>query len=352
MNGPAGATQRAGRRGGRRRLAGAGLALAAMALPLGLAGCGGGGSSGTITASAVFSDVSDLVAGAPVQYANITVGSVKSITLQGDRAEVLLTIDKSADVPADVTAQLRQTTILGEHYVSLVGPTQATGAPTTHAAMLADGARITHTEFVPGIQQLVQSGAEVFGAVNAAQLAQIIDNGAQGFGGQSNALKQLIGDFNTVLAGYATRSSEIQSVIDNLNQFNGTLAPNAQADAQAVSNLAQTTTVLAQESDQFVQLLQSLNDLAVQGHSLLDSGLKQSEDQINALAAVADQLAQHQKDLATVLEELPGHNIALADVTVNNYAQILEDIIVCGVPGGGEGNTADSTCNPATGGKS
>lgn len=331
---------------GHRRLAGVVLALGLAALPLGLAGCGGGG--GTIDASAVFSDVSDLVAGAPVQYANITVGNVKSISLTGNEAKVVLSIDRDAGVPADVTAELRQTTILGEHYVSLVAPTSA--GP--HTAALRDGARITHTQFVPGIQQLVQSGAEVFGAINAAQLAQIIGNGAQGFGGQAANLQSLIGNFNTVLAGYATRSSEIQSVIDNLNQFNATLAPNAQADADAISNLAQTTTVLASQANQFLQLLQSLNDLAVQGHSILSTGLTQTEDQINALAAVAAQLAQHQKDLATVLEELPGHNIALADLTVNNYAQILEDIIVCDVPGLGNNPTPDATCNPVSGGGS
>ena len=327
---------------GRRRVLSAALLAGAVVLGATLAGCSGGGA-GTITASAVFPDVSDLVAGAPVQYANITVGSVQSIALRGDRARVQLLIDRDAGVPADVTAELRQTTILGEHYVALVAP-QARSAP------LRDGAIIAHTVFVPGIQQLVQSGAEVFGAVNAAQLAQIVDNGAQGFGGQSASLKQLLNDFDTILAGYASRSSEITSVIDNLNQFNGVLAPNAQQDAQAVSNLAKTSSVLADQSAKFEQLLQSLDDLAVQGHSILSTGLTQSEDQIKALAAVASQLAQHQRDLATVIEELPAHNTALADVTVNNYAQILEDIIVCGVPGGGAGNTADSTCTPGGGG--
>lgn len=327
--------------GPRRRLALLAAASVLVAAPLSLAGCAGGG--GTVTASASFSDVSDLVTGAPVQYANITVGRVTAITLRSGRADVAMAVDRSADVPADVTAELRQTTILGEHYVALV-------APSTPSGLLRNGAVITHTEFVPGIQQLVQSGAAVFGAVSAAQLAEIIDNGAQGFGGQSAALKQLISDFNNVLAGYASRSSEITSVIDNLNQFNGTLAPEAGQDAQAVSNLAQTTSVLAQESTQFEQLLKSLDDLAVQGHSILGPGLTQTEDQINALSAVAAQLAQHQKDLATVLDELPGHNRALAGLVVNNYAQVLEDIIVCGIPGAGAGSTPDSTCTPTGGG--
>jgi len=328
----------------RRPVAGVVLTLGALAGPLVLAGCSSG--SGDVTATAQFSDVSDLVAGAPVQFANITVGHVTSITLDDGRAKVVMAVDRRADVPADVTAQLRQTTILGEHYVSLVAPTSGSAGS---AGPLRDGSVITHTEFVPGIQQLVQSGAQVFGAVNAAQLSEIIENGAQGFGGQAAALKGLIADFDTVLGGYASRSAQIKSVIDELNSFNATLAPNAGQDAQAVSNLAQTTSILAQNSTQFEQLLQSLNDLATQGNSLLSTGLTQTEDQIKALSAVASQLAQHQRDLATVLEQLPGHNTALANVVVNNYAQILEDIIVCGIPGAGEGTTADSACTPGSG---
>jgi len=302
-----------------------------------LAACSSGGS-GTITATAVFSDVSDLVAGAPVQFANISVGSVKSITLDGDKARVTLSIQKSADVPADVSAQLQQTTILGEHYVSLVSPDDA-------GAALRNDAVISKTEFVPGIQQLVSSGTEVFGAVNSAQLSEIIDNGAIGFGNQSAQIRQLLDDFNTVLSGYASRSTEVKSVIDQLDQFNATLAPDSQQNAQAISNLAQTTQVLSQQSNQFEQLLQSLDNLAVQGRSILDTGLGQTEDQLNALSAVAHQLAQHQQDIAALLEYLPGHNETVASATVNNFVQVLDDLIVCGVPGAGtQGNFASNTC--------
>ncbi len=314
------------------------VALSLSALAVGLAGCGGP-PGGTITATASFSDVSDLTAGAPVQYAKITVGSVKSVTLHADQAKVVMTIDRDAEVPADVTAELTQTSVLGQHFVLLV-------APSPKGPYLTDGTVITHTEFVPGIQQLVESGSAVFGAVNAAQLSQIVDNGAQGFGGQAAHLKQLIADFNSILAGYASRSSEITQVIDNLDQFNSTLGPDAQQNAQSLANLAQTTQILAQQSSNFETLLQSLDNLAVQGHSILQSGLTQTEDQIHALAAVADQLYKHQQALATILVELPAHNATMASLTVNNYAQILEDIIVCGLPAGGAGTTPDSTCAP------
>lgn len=319
----------------------AALVIATLGLAGGvLTGCSGGGS-GTVTASAIFSDVNDLVAGAPVQFDNISVGSVKSIALDGDAAKVTMTIEKSANVPANVSAQLKQTTILGEHFVSLVS-TNDSGAP------LRNGAVITNTEFVPGIQQLVSSGTEVFSAVNAGELAEMIDNGAQGFGNESNQIRQLLNDFSTVLGGYATRSSEIQSVIDQLDHFSATLAPDAQQNAQSIANLAQTTQTLSQQSGEFEQLLQSLNNLAVQGRSLLDTGVPQTEDQLNALAALAHQLGENQQGLAELLEYLPGHNYTVSTAVVNNFVQVLDDLIVCGVPnGGGDAQYATTTCGPA-----
>ncbi|MDA8381259.1 MAG: MlaD family protein, partial [Actinomycetota bacterium] len=64
-----------------------GAALVATAAVL--AGCGvTGGSEGTESVSAVFADVGGLVSGAPVQMADIQIGNVTSIALDGTRARV------------------------------------------------------------------------------------------------------------------------------------------------------------------------------------------------------------------------------------------------------------------------
>lgn len=328
----------------RRRTRRAGLVVAvagALAAGLVLTGCSAGG--GGLQVQALFSDVNDLVAGAPVQLADLPVGSVSGIHLRGDRALVDMTIDPGVDVPAHVQAQLQQTTILGEHFVALV--------PQGGGGRLRDGATITDTVVVPGIQQLVQSGAQVFGALSAAQVAELVDNSAEGFGGQGTELKALLDDFGSVLAGYAGQSAQITNVVDRIDQLTSTLAPDASSGAAAVSNLAQTTAILAQQSDRFTSLLQSLDGLAQQGRSILDTGTAQIEDQIDALGAVARQLASHQSDLATVLRELPAHNEVLSSATVDNFVQILDDVIVCGLPnGGGATSSPDATCSPRGGG--
>lgn len=317
-----------------------------VALVAGTAGCLTGGSSSTkITANAVFSDAEDLVPGAQVQMADVPIGQVTAIALDGSRAKVTMSIDKSALVPADATAALDQTTILGEHFVQLQVPS---GHSSAHQALLANGATIAHTTAIPNVEQFISAGAQVFGSVSTNDLAQIIAAGGQGFDGQAASLRQLLNSLSTVTAGYASHTSDIQTVITSLDQLGSTLAPSSGADAQAVSNLAQTVSILAQQSGRFTDLLQALNGVSSQGRSLLETYFPQITDQLTALGAVANQLGSHQQDLLGLLKDLPLHNTTLPKDVVNNFVQVLDDLIVCGIPGGGaDPSSPATTCGSA-----
>ncbi len=316
-----------------------GAALVATAAVL--AGCGvTGGSGGTESVSAVFADVGGLVSGAPVQMADIQIGNVTSIALDGTRARVTMTIRRSARVPVHVIAELKRTTILGQKYIALI-PSSG------HGPSLRNGATIARTEVVPGIQQLVSAGAEVFGAINASSFASIIDAGGQGFGGQAPALRSLIGELDAVVTGYANHTQEIRSLIGNLATLGTTMAPASRSDAQSLAQLAQTTATLSRESGRFTSLLQALDNLSVQGRAILESSFPEITSSIHGLAVVVDEVAARQQDLAGLLRWLPANNTSLASTTVNGYLQILNNLVVCGIPGGGSSpSDAATTCAP------
>ena len=316
-----------------------------LAAGIGLSSCGLGGKP-TITAAAVFPDVTDLSVGAPVQLADINVGSVKSIALDGTEAKVTMTIQSSARVPADVTAEVRRTTVLGERFVELVP------RPNTpnNAALLADGGTIGQTRVVPELEQLVRGGTQVFGPISANQLGVMLQAGAQGFGGQGAQIHQLLASLSDITAGYAGQTGTIRSLVASLDQFSSATAPDAQADAQAISNLARTTQIMAAQSDRFNNLLAALNNLSVQSRSLLESYFPQISDQLAGLAAVTHAIAVRQGDLAQVVDLLKGHNVSAAQATAKRFVQVLDDVVVCGLPGGGDDpSTAAGTCNPGAG---
>jgi phospholipid/cholesterol/gamma-HCH transport system substrate-binding protein len=316
-----------------------------------LAACGGGGGgAGQRTATAYFSDVGDLTNGAQVQLAEVPVGTVTSIALVGDRAKVTMALTRTADIPDNVTAAVDQTTILGDQYIALQVP-KADAA--THVPALRDGGTIGRTSVVPDVEQLVRAGAQVFGAISATQLEQIVAAGGEGFAGSAASLKSFLGDLSTVTASYAAHTRQFTSAINGLNQLSGTLAPDSGATANALTTLSKTASILAQQSAQFENLLQAVDNLSVQGRQILDTYYPQIVDQLNALQAVSSQLGQNQSALAGVLQELPLNNAALPSSVRAGFLQLYENIIVCGLPNGGENDSSPAfTCAPTTGGAS
>ncbi len=298
------------------------------------------GTPPSVSAAAVFTDVGGLVNGAPVEEGDLPVGRVTSIALDGTSARVGFIVNRSAEVPADLTVELKRTTILGQQYLELVDDGHGPAQP-----LLADGTVLTRTEVVPGLTQLLSSGASVFGAVNSSQLAQLVATGAQGLGGQGGRLRSLPDNLGTVLQGYAGRTGEIRSLIGNMDQLTASLAPDTGQAGAAVSTLATTTSVLASQSAAFEQLLASLENLSVQGRALLETYVSQIDANLAGLAGTASALRTSEQNLVGLIDALPGNNAAIASLVRGNQVQVLADLVVCGLPlGGSNASQPSSTC--------
>ncbi len=298
------------------------------------------GSSGYISTSATFPNVGDLIVGAPVQFDDIDVGHVSAIELVGNDALVKMSIRKSSHIPANVMAELVRTTVLGQKIIALVPVSNFSYTQ----ALLSNGVRIEKTKVVPGIQQFLQAGAGVFGAINTQELAQIVATGAQGFGGQGSTLHQLLDSFENVANGYAGQTGSIQQLVNGMDQLSVTLAPNSLSDAQALSNFSDTTAVLAKESNDFNTLIQSLNDLSVQGKSILGNYSADINTQLQELYSLSSILASKQYELGDIIANLPKYETDISSVVKDRYLQLVSTLILCGVPGGGSSSHGASSC--------
>src|SRR5690606_17145612 len=74
-----------------------------------------------------FRDVLDLVPRSAVKVDDVDVGEVEEIWLDGYVAKVRLRIRGSVRLPDNATARIRQTSLLGEKFVSLAAPPSADG---------------------------------------------------------------------------------------------------------------------------------------------------------------------------------------------------------------------------------
>ena len=345
---------RAGRRWPRARLLGslwtrAAVVAAGLLAAATLAGCSPGKAT-TMTVHAGFPDVGALAPNAPVELADITVGHVTGMRRVGDHAQLDLTINRGAHVPAAVSAHLTQTSLIGETIVSLQ-PVQ--GQPTTPT--LADGANISDTRVDPGVEQLVQAGTTFLGALSANDIATILQQGAQAFGDQGPALHQFIDNFNTVVAGYAQHSATLTALINNVNQVSAQLAPSAQANAQALSNFATTTKELNDQSNRLEGLLTRLSQLSTNSVSLIGSYFPQINENFNGLLTTVKELGQHQKDLSDILGQFPiflkwSQELTHPEKSLSQIPVVF-DTITCGLPtqmGGADPNDPLTSCHGAS----
>jgi phospholipid/cholesterol/gamma-HCH transport system substrate-binding protein len=303
------------------------LAALAVVMAVALSACTSIGAKGGMDVSAKFTDVSDLSVGAPVMMADITVGQVKSIKLSGNEALVGMSIEPSAHVPVGVIARVRRTSLLGERIIDLVVPPSLP----PDAPLLANGQTIVRTEARPDLEDLVRSGTSVLAPIAASEIATLVNEGAKGFGAQGQNLKTLLENFHSIVHAYAGRTTQIESVISSLNQFNATLASHASAQAASIANSANAIGVLRSESDRLITAVKALVRLAGGARAILDRHSAQMIRFFAQMHTILGVLRSEEASLAGALRWAPFHNRNTQLVEYQQFNQVLQDFIICGM---------------------
>jgi phospholipid/cholesterol/gamma-HCH transport system substrate-binding protein len=272
--------------------------IALLVLALGASGCGipglygvtlpGGADVGDhpYRIRAQFTNVLDLVPQSGVRVNDVPVGRVEKIELNGWTAEVTLLVNGEVRLPANAHAELRQTSLLGEKYVSLAPPTIE--RPEGH---LADGALIplARTNRNPEVEEVLAALSLLLNGGGVEQLQVITHELNQALSGREQQLRGLLTNLNTFITGLDAQKTQITRALDGIDRLARTLAANRATIAKTLDTLPGALKVL---SDQRAQLTTMLTALARLG----DTGtrvIKASRDDLLAdLAALQPTLRQ------------------------------------------------------------
>jgi ABC-type transporter Mla subunit MlaD len=172
----------------------------------------------------------------------------------------------------------------------------------------------------------------------------LLDESAEGFGGQGANIESVLLDLGVVTEGFAGHTTEINTLITSIDQLASDTGPAAVAHGEALQNLSETVDLLDDDSEQLLDLLQSVADLSEEGNEILTAHLDDIELQIDGLRSVTRAVATEQQSLERILTNAQHHNQALMDGVRGFFAQVLNDFVICGVPGGGDtpGNALSS----------
>jgi phospholipid/cholesterol/gamma-HCH transport system substrate-binding protein len=286
------------------------IVAAAVCGLLTLSGCGVGFDSVTLPGGAPtgddpyrvtvsFADVLDLVPQASVKVDDVPVGNVERIRLNGFTAQVTLKLRRSVRLPDNATANIRQTSLLGEKFVALAPP-----AGETPRGRLADGdvipldrtGRSVELEEVLSALSLLLSGGGL------EQLRVINVELGKAMSGREPQIKALLGRLDSFLGTLDAQKGDIIRALEGLDRLAATLDRQKTVLTDAIDSIGPGLKVLADQRQQLTAMLTALSDLGEVGTRVIRESKDDTIANLRDLQPILEQLQAAGTDLPNSFE--------------------------------------------------
>jgi phospholipid/cholesterol/gamma-HCH transport system substrate-binding protein len=294
-------------------------------LPLpGTAGHGGGAYEITVE----MPDVATLPQNSPVMVDDVTVGSVSGIQAEQRSdgsfyAAVKLALDKNVVLPANATATVAQTSLLGSLHIDLASPKDkpATGR-------LTDGSRIaeSNTGRFPTTEEVFSALGVVVNKGNVGALEEITDESYQAVAGRQNQFTDLVPRLAELTAGLNRQVDDIIDALDGLNRFSAILARGKDNLGRALDTLPDAIRVLNKNRDHIVDAFAALKKLATVTSNVLAKTKVDFAEDLKGLYVAAKALNDNRKSFVTSLQLLltfPFPNFGIKQAVRGDYLNVF-----------------------------
>lgn len=253
-------------------------------------------SSDGYRVSAEFADVVDVVPRTLVMANDVPVGQVESVERDGWDALVTMTIRKDIVLPADAVAEVRQTSLLGEKYISLTPPS---GSTVASAGRLEGGARIPldRTGRNPEVEEVLGALSFLLSNGGVGQLKTISTELNKMMENRTSNLRDVLGQLRTLVTSLNQHRGSIIEAMTQVDNLTRTLNAEKGTIATAIDSFGPAIKVLHQQHRDLMTMLTSLDRLGTVATRVIDtsgadmvSALKHLQPTLTKLADAGDSL--------------------------------------------------------------
>jgi phospholipid/cholesterol/gamma-HCH transport system substrate-binding protein len=266
-----------------------------------------GHGSGSYTVSIQLPDVSTLPQNSPVKVDDVTVGSVSGVeAIQRPDgtffAAVQVSLDGNVDLPANVTAKVAQTSLLGSQHIELAPPVEG---PDT--GRLAEGAEIPidRASSYPTTEQVLASLGMVVNKGNLGALQDITDETYNAVVGRSGTFGELLPRLAELTASLDRQTGDIIAAIEGVDRFAGILARSKDSLGRALDTLPEALEVLNDNRAQIVDAFAALRGFATVASRVLQETKTDFAADMKDLYPVIKSANDHVDYVIKSLEFLP-----------------------------------------------
>jgi phospholipid/cholesterol/gamma-HCH transport system substrate-binding protein len=236
-----------------------------------------------------------------VTYRGVEVGKVTSVALTENGAEATLRLDTSPKIPADLQAEVRSVSAVGEQYVDLRPRTDS-------GPYLQDGSVIAmaNTTIPQAVGPMLDQVSTLVDSIPEGRISDLLDESFKAFNGAGYDFQSLLDSSSNITDYLNDVSDESRTLIDDVGPLLDSQAETTDAIRTWARSLAGVTEQLAQNDPEVRAILQRGPGFAQEVSQLLEQIRPTLPVLLANLTTVGQILVTYNPSLEQLLVLLPG----------------------------------------------
>jgi phospholipid/cholesterol/gamma-HCH transport system substrate-binding protein len=247
-----------------------------------------GAGDGSYTIQAQLPDVVVIQQNTRVRVADVNVGNVTEIQVQDWHALVTMRINKDVHLPANSTAKVGQTSLLGSMHIELAPPTDE-----PPQGELKDGSVIplSAASTYPTTEQTLASVSILLNGGGLGQLQEINQAFAKALAGRENDMRSLLNQLDTFIGQLNAQTDDIIAATEHLNSLAGQIAAKDPTVDKALTTIPQAIAVLSDSRTKLANAIDALGKFSAIATSTIDQTKESFVNNLRNMAPVFRELA-------------------------------------------------------------
>lgn len=271
-----------------------------------------GSGPGSFVVQAQMPDIGTIEANSRVRVGDANVGTITGIERQGWHALVTMRLNGDVNLPANATAKIGQTSLLGSLHLELAPPTAVPPAGKLHGGSLIP---LSSAGAYPGTDQTLAALSALLNGGGIGQIQDITTALATGFAGREQDMRSLVQQIDEFTRHLNGQTDDIIAANESLNNLVGQVAKQNPVLDKALHNIPDALAVVSKVRDQLTEAADKFGQFSQLAATTVDQTKPALVRELNDLAPVIKSLADAGPALTRSLSALttfpfPKENIA------------------------------------------
>jgi phospholipid/cholesterol/gamma-HCH transport system substrate-binding protein len=214
-----------------------------------------GGGPGSYQVQAQLPDVTNIQPNSRVRVNDVTVGTVTNIERQGWHALITMRINGDVNLPANATAKVGQTSLLGTLHVELAPPTDMAPEGRLHDGSLIP---LSHAGSFPTTEQTLSVASMFLNGGGLGQVQEITKAFSTAFAGREDDLRTLIQRIDEFIGHLDAQKEDIIAANESVNDLAGQFAAQKPVLDNALHTIPDALAVLKEQRDNLAEAFDRL----------------------------------------------------------------------------------------------